>query len=214
MASTRLLKVTAAVGGLAAVALLVRAGQQQQQSQEEVQALRAELAEVRAGMPRRPTVQEPGTGGVQALRDAVASLQRTVAQQRKESPEQVEETGGLGPDRAPAITYEQSQAAVLTAYARETLDPDWSRASERKLDATVRPHLPGGSQLKSVECRSTMCQLVVAHRDPNAEGSFLMEAFRGWPGSIFVAGERQERGELLVTFIASREGTEPPMGPR
>src|SRR5436190_2559681 len=118
MASTRLLKVTAAVGGLAAVALLVRAGQQQQQSQEEVQALRVELAEVRAGMPPRPTVQESGTGGVQALRDAVASLQRTVAQQEREPPQQVEEAGGLGPEpearatgarRAPAMTYEQSQ---------------------------------------------------------------------------------------------------------
>jgi hypothetical protein len=78
----------------------------------------------------------------------------------------------------------------------------------------VRGHLPGGSQLVSLECRTTMCQMTVTHASPQTHAAFLMDGLRDWPGSVFVAGEQQDAGRLAVTLIAAREGTEPPIGPR
>jgi hypothetical protein len=90
----------------------------------------------------------------------------------------------------------------------------WSQEASRQLTATILEHLPGGSRLKSLDCRSTMCRVEIAHRDQAAHGPFLRQGFTRWPGSIFVAGEQEDAGELIVTLLAAREGTELPlMGP-
>jgi hypothetical protein len=116
--------------------------------------------------------------------------------------------------KAPAVTYEESQRRVLKAFAGEAVDGSWSEQAGRELEAIARGHLPDGSRLDSIECRATMCRVEVAHRHSDSHLSFLMDGFRGWRGSIFVAGEKQERGERVVTYIAARRGTEPPIAPR
>jgi hypothetical protein len=119
------------------------------------------------------------------------------------------------PEASPtALTFEESKAAVLEAYAAETNDPGWSAQAARQLDTIVRAHLPSGSQVTALECRATMCEIKLVHRDPKAGTSFLMDGFRDWAGPIFVAGEQQDRDRTVVTLIASQEGTTPPLGPR
>ena len=118
------------------------------------------------------------------------------------------------PAREIPITHEQSQKRVLAAFATEAVDSTWGPDATRRLDGIVRAHLPAGSRLGNVECHATMCAVQVTHPDANALGEWLRKGFRGWPGSIFVTSEQDQRGELAVTIIASREGTEPPIAPR
>jgi hypothetical protein len=117
-------------------------------------------------------------------------------------------------DRAPQLTVEQSQAMVLDAYAGEAVDSAWSAQTSYKLDAAVRGHLPAGSKLSSLECRTSMCQLKVTHPDPMAHSTFMMDGFGSWPGWVLVAGKEQDRGEVVITLIVGREGTALPLGPR
>ncbi len=115
------------------------------------------------------------------------------------------------PRQTPAEAIRESQEHVLVAYAHESTDPAWSREASRLLDTTVRKHLPEGSRLRSLECRSTMCQVEVTHTSLEAQSAFLMEGFTGWPGSIFVAGENKHSGELTMTLMAARKGTDLPI---
>lgn len=59
-----------------------------------------------------------------------------------------------------------------------------------------------------------MCQVDVSHTAHEAHEAFLMDGFRGWGGAVFVAGDKQQYGERLVTLLVSREGMELPLGPR
>jgi hypothetical protein len=39
-----------------------------------------------------------------------------------------------------------------------------------------------------------------------------MHGFAKWPGSVMLAGESRDGEGIAVTLIASREGTQPPIG--
>jgi hypothetical protein len=128
-----------------------------------------------------------------------------------------EQAGADGEARAgsaPRVTFEESQQRVRSAFKAEPVDASWGPDAERTLERIVRAHLPSGSRLDGLACRSSMCEVQLTHGDPGAQAAFLRTGFQGWPGSLFVAGEKQDRGEATVTIIAAREGTEPPMAPR
>jgi hypothetical protein len=221
---SRLLILVAVAAGAVAGVVSINTSRQQDQSRQEMEGLRVELAALKANLQRQSLQVGFAAHDNRALLNALTSLEKTAATQREvhsnaeaANPENVaaeSEDLSRATKRPPAVTYAQSQVRVLAAYGDEAPDAAWSRDAERKLDALVRGRLPSGSHLKSIECRSTMCQVEVTHRDANVGGTFLMEGFRGWPGSLFVAGEKEIQGELAMTIIAAREGTEPPMGPR
>lgn len=184
----------------------------QQASQRQLRQLQANLEQMRAELRRRP---DAALGpDATTVRD-VASLARREA--RDEAQRTIEEqpaTEETKPSRPPPVSFEQSQAAVFEAFGRENEDPQWSAEAARKLSAAVGEHLSKGGRLGSIECHRTMCQIEVFHADPAASQMFVMEAFRSWPGSLFVAKDRQDHGEHVVTVIASREGHELPLAPR
>jgi hypothetical protein len=113
-----------------------------------------------------------------------------------------------------AMTFERSQAQVRDAFAEESVDAQWSGAATGQLTSLLHGRLPSGSQLGAIQCRTTMCQIEVRHADAETAQTFLMKGFRGWPGSLFVASDREDQGQRAMTIIASREGHEPPLGPR
>jgi hypothetical protein len=104
-------------------------------------------------------------------------------------------------------TLEEVQEAYRSAYAKEGKDPAWSRESESKLTSMARSSVSGGSRLLSVDCRTTMCMMEVAHASAdtaNAHGvdSWMMKLLRDWGGGgVFVAGERQQGNEIVQTLI-------------
>jgi hypothetical protein len=104
------------------------------------------------------------------------------------------------------MTLAQEQEQVRLAYAKESFDPTWRRDAEKKLDVAVRASLPPGSRLLSLECRTPMCMLEISHADASvAHGQgqrwWISSVAQGWDGSLFVAGEREEHGEIVQTLI-------------
>ncbi len=201
------------IGG-AALGLLILI--REEPSQQEISALQDEIASLRGAMQEqagalRRVARHRVAGSVPAPAHE-PSLPPVGEGSPGTSPEADERARGQSD--APRLTYEQSQARVLEAYSDEAVDAAWSARATDKLGAAVRNRLAGGSRLTSLECRTTMCQLKIVHADPRAHGQFLMDGFTDWPGSVFVAGEEEDRGGLAVTLIAAREGTEPPIAPR
>jgi hypothetical protein len=107
-------------------------------------------------------------------------------------------------------TLEEVQANVLTAYGREAGDPTWGPEASRKLEASLREALPRGSRLLSIDCRATMCLVEVEHPDERSAQAWLLPGFQDWPGSVLVAGERQEQGAVVQTLVPIRRGATPP----
>ncbi|WP_375743302.1 hypothetical protein NR800_33920 [Corallococcus interemptor] len=115
------------------------------------------------------------------------------------------------PIRPPPASFEQSRTRVFNAFAAEPVDGDWSARASRTLDDAFRAHLPGTSRVKSLECRATLCRVELVHRAQADHGAFLMNGLRTWPGSVFIANEAQEGDDYVVTLLASKEGTNPPL---
>lgn len=143
-----------------------------------------------------------------ARREARAAAQEELA---RDGGERANDRGA--PPRL-AVSLEQSQKNVLGAFAQEAADADWSSDASHQLESILRGRLPKGSRLGSIDCRATMCQVEIAHADERAAQAFLLDGFGDWPGSRFVAAQRQEAGEQVVTIIASRQGHEPPIAAR
>jgi hypothetical protein len=210
---SKLVFVTLSLTCAAAVASLVNSRLEQQRSKQEMTRLEASIEGLKADRQSAPVI--PVGSDRRAVALAAAAPAGTAAGQETESaPEERQPEDARREPREPPMTYEQSQTNVLAAFVEEAPDARWSGDATRKLDAITRSNLPSGSRVNSIECRTTMCQMEVTHTDPVAHSAFLMEGFRGWPGSIFVAGETERGGELVVSLIAAREGTEPPLGPR
>ncbi|NOK23699.1 hypothetical protein [Corallococcus carmarthensis] len=126
-----------------------------------------------------------------------------------------EEAGGDVPPpppiRPPPASFEQSRTRVFNAFAAEPVDGDWSARASKTLDEAFRAHLPTTSRVKSMECRATLCRVELVHRAQTDHGAFLMNGLRTWPGSVFIANEAQEGNDYVVTLLASKEGTNPPL---
>jgi hypothetical protein len=184
----------------------------QEAAQREIARLRANVDELKGDVRRRPLApgRTDSTGDVVSL--ARAEAERAAERLAERS---IDERGDEPrAAKRPAMTVEQSQAAVLEAFGEETSDAAWAGEAAGKLGAAIREHLPKGTRLGQIECHTTMCQIELTSSEPGGAQQVVMTAFRDWPGSLFVARDRQERGESVVTIIASREGHEPPLAPR
>lgn len=206
---SKLLWLTAAAATIAVLWSVLDSRSQQQALHHDVQRFQADIDELKGELRHRTNSVLVGNASPE-----VASLARREA--RAEA-QQVLDSQAVSDDarsaKPPPVSFEQSQTAVFEAFGQEDIDPQWRADATRKLDAAIRDRLPTGSRLGSIECHTTMCRVEVFHHDPNAGQAFVMDAFRDWPGSLFVAKDRQERGEHVVTIIASREGHELPLAP-
>lgn len=204
--------ILAAAAVAVAATLWVVTDRPSDQQASQIQQLRANIDELKGELRHRSV---GGIGASASASSDVVSLARREARAEAQRAIEDQATGDDSrPARPPPVTVEQSQTAVLEAFGEETSDPHWSADAARKLQAALREHLPKGSRLGSIECHTTMCQIEVVHTDANASQMVLVNAFRDWPGSLFIAKDRQDHGENLVTIIASREGHEPPLAPR
>lgn len=206
---SKLLGLTAAAATIAVLWSVLDSRSHEQALHHDVQRFQAEIDELKGEFRHRtnPVLIGNASPDVESLarQEARAEAQRVIDSQTVSDDARSPEP--------PPVSFEQSQAAVFEAFGQEDIDPQWKVEATRKLDAAVRDRLPTGSRLGSIECHTTMCRVEVFHHDPHGAQAFVMDAFRDWRGSLFVAKDRQEGGEHVVTIIASREGHELPLAP-
>ncbi|WP_375756705.1 hypothetical protein [Corallococcus exercitus] len=218
--SSRLQTVLALTNTAAIAGMLFALVSHQQSSEQELEDLRAQVrksaASNDANLAERRAAAETAMR-LWATQAAQPSAPR--AQAPAESPGAMEEDSAQAPDEVPPPppmrlsppSFEQSRTRVMTAFAEEPVDNDWSGRATQTLNETLRQHLPSGSRVKALDCRATLCRVELVHRSAADSGPFMMNGLRAWPGSIFVASEAQEGSDYVVTLIAAKEGTRPPL---
>ena len=66
-------------------------------------------------------------------------------------------------ESARAHTDEELSLAYSNEFESEQIDRAWAIGAERSIGAEVQAHLPQGSSLLGVSCRSRFCRLEVVH---------------------------------------------------
>ncbi|MBN8229026.1 hypothetical protein JYK02_16060 [Corallococcus macrosporus] len=218
--SSRLQTILALVNTAAIAGVLFALVSHQQSSEQELEDLRAQVrksaASTDANLAERRAAAQTAMR-MWATQAAQPSAPR--AQPQAQSPGATEEDGAEAPDavppppplRPPPPSFEQSHSRVMTAFAEEPVDNDWSGRATQTLNETLRQHLPSSSRVKALDCRATLCRVELVHRSAADSAPFLMNGLRAWPGSVFVASEAQEGTDYVVTLIAAKEGTRPPL---
>jgi hypothetical protein len=97
------------------------------------------------------------------------------------------------------------------AFSAERSDPSWSDKASRQVVAALTEHLPEGSSLKSVECRTTMCSLQLQHKDTDSYHNFVRSTLLGadtglWGGAFSAIITNEAQGDIRAHVFLAREG--------
>jgi hypothetical protein len=114
-------------------------------------------------------------------------------------------------DRAPTEPKDMP-AALESAFAEEAADPGWSSEAERTVQQKLLRVTPRASDVRSIECRSSMCRIETTHRDAGDYERFVLSAFKDpesqvWNGNAFSTSLRlDDRGGVVSVSYLAREG--------
>jgi hypothetical protein len=95
---------------------------------------------------------------------------------------------------------------LASKMGAEPRDPSWSRSAEQRLSGPLRSHASPGTELISIECRTTMCRLTLRQDDPRAQMALvhLIGAALPYAADIVYA---QLTDRVATTWVyISREG--------
>ncbi len=120
------------------------------------------------------------------------------------------------------VEAEAAERQRLTQYTAvldgkldgEPYDNRWAEQIESSLTRAFNGNDWAGNQLLSAACRSTLCRIEVAHKNPKAEGQFLarigtLQAFANT--RAFYQRVAGQNGGSVTVFYAAREGHELPV---
>jgi len=147
----------------------------------------AEVATVRAGL-ETSRAQVAGAERVAVFAaQAVASEQAT----HNDAALVVPPEAALEPTPVTSTVHTSAEEVRVTLDSRfgtESSDPKWSRATSVLIDSHIHSGLPGGSQVTSVECHTTLCRVESKHANLTGYRKFVDEALLfpkgGWSGPI------------------------------
>jgi hypothetical protein len=106
------------------------------------------------------------------------------------------------------------QAFVETAFESQRIDTPRAQATGAVLGGMIRQYLPAGSIVRALECRTSLCKVILIHPS-DREDLELMTSTKGlWPGGYFVAQRRALAvGSVEVTIFAPGKGSSLPLPP-
>jgi hypothetical protein len=119
------------------------------------------------------------------------------------------------PSPAPSFTYEDLQAYWQIAFSRQGSDISWSRQSTSVLREAFGKLVGEGTNLASVDCRSTLCRVELAHGTEDDRRDFMGKMMRPaegpfWTGEMTAGAVASSGGTVSTVFFLSREGTRLP----
>lgn len=196
--------------GAAAGAWIIVSIVQQQHAREELRALSARVERLSSAQREQSSRQEvPPTQVVREVRVEVpVPVAAPVAAQEPRP-------GPTAP--AEPVPMEVLSERLTEHFGSEPPDTAWARDAEHTAREGVRAVLPDHSQLRSVECRASMCRIETEHADADRSKMFVEAAFmrperRVWNGAVLFLRSPQSSPdkEVMVTYLA-RQGRELPM---
>ena len=152
----------------------------------------------------------------QKLPERVVERTRVVIQ-ADEPPkaEPVEESDARAEHRPVGVrTDAELAAAYADEYESEPVEPGWAREARGTYLPSIQKLMPTASELKSFDCRSRFCDLVVVHESSDASNGFLRRLFSlegplGRTTGGFRASEptKTSDGKLSYHVYIARPGT-------
>jgi hypothetical protein len=104
-------------------------------------------------------------------------------------------------------TVDDVRAFVESTFNREAVDPSWAVSTRAALTKMIRDHLSEGSSLEEIACRTSLCRIVLRHRDDPGDLTFMRSTNGRWPGGYFVWRRRQlASGQVEVIVFAAGRG--------
>lgn len=132
---------------------------------------------------------------------------------RSPAPPEEEPASESTPEPPPPSADDQ-KVYVHTVFEGEVEDRSWSREASHQVRSGLRDILQDGTQLTSVDCRSSLCKVSLTHADLSAQMNFIdkvvmEDAF--WPHGSVVMKEAQSNGQTATSVFFVREGRPLPM---
>ncbi|MEO7731672.1 MAG: hypothetical protein ABIY55_11910 [Kofleriaceae bacterium] len=109
-------------------------------------------------------------------------------------------------DRAATELSERCDAKVQA----EPIDPEWRRSRNEEIGAFFARGPIAGTQLKAIDCRTTLCRIEVSHHTVEDRERFIQSFsdLAGPKGTVFAHIETAD--DLDVVVYATRDGVELP----
>jgi hypothetical protein len=101
-----------------------------------------------------------------------------------------------------------------STFHAEPFDSGWAGGAQRLAAERLRETLPEGSEVRSVECRSSLCRIETSHTDGPHYQEFVRKAFLNpdtklWNGGLFstrLDDASQAEGRTVVVAYLARDG--------
>lgn len=147
-----------------------------------------------------------GVGTTQLERVVLSSAIQAIASSQQNSQPNPPPTTA-----APARTPAEMRSELQSAFDQDSLHGAWTSTRQRAAVEALTAALPGGSSLRSLECRESMCSLETEHPDGPHFQSFWHSAFGtahhvsiDGPSSTIRVNDGASRDEpgTWVTYVA------------
>lgn len=96
--------------------------------------------------------------------------------------------------------------------ASQEIDSIWREEAHEKIESMIENQLVADSSIVSVDCRSSLCKLDLAHANEAAVDNFLEEFpdHMAWNNESFIETEHQSDGSIRTMIYFSRDGSSLP----
>jgi hypothetical protein len=174
--------------------------------QREIAGLRAEM-----GAIARSPADPPPAVTVREIREIAAPRPDREGGENAAAAAPTASADAPSANRAPADATER-RVQYNAKFSDEYRDAQWATASQDVATAKLKTILPPTSELKSVECRSSMCKIETTHEDAEHYRDFANNAFMNpttvpWNGAFFSTGaEDPATGRFVAVAYLGREG--------
>jgi hypothetical protein len=128
----------------------------------------------------------------------------------------------IDPTKAPAkgagdstgshsVSATQIMDLERSTFMREAKDRSWSDNAAGRIRVGLTGHLPSGSSINNVECRTTICSVELQHRDAESYHEFVRSALLGandglWGGPFSAIITNQDESGVRAQVFIAREG--------
>jgi hypothetical protein len=157
--------------------------------------MKAEIAALRAAQYVRPQ-SEPAP--------SASTIVALPVQPQREAPTSAEHQRVLEEER---VREKERQQFYAATFEQEPRDRAWGNQMESRVTSAVSAAAFPGTHVESVDCRSTLCKVVLSHDDAAAEqavGSFPMAVPEFAEGTLSASNDA--KGRLLTVGYFARSG--------
>jgi hypothetical protein len=179
-----------------------------------------EMQEQLSRLANRAAADEQRPPELPSMQHLLARMALTTAVPAAAAPNSQGAEKAAGKEAAPAapaksITRAEIEAHIQSAFQQQTNDPAWAPQAVKHLREGVAAILPDSSQVRSLDCRTSLCQLELTRMDEKQYQEVMAQATRNpsfWSGgSMGSKQESVEDGKLDVVLYLAREGQPLPM---